>query len=182
MSLLDATSLVLWICSVLMLLRVAGQVMVFLRAPSWLPPMGQWQSGLVPYWFLLSAQAVCTRPDVLDRHGRGPRLRLLGPTLAAVGPHRARVELLVCHGHGRPLRHPDGPAARPALVRRHDSHHLSRGAGDIPVDVRTLPARAGVVSMTREFGGGGDGGNGLNTKERRRTVTNEENRLIPSAV
>ena len=58
MSLFDATSLVLWICSVLMLLRVAGQVMVFLRAPSWLPPMGQWQSGLVPYWFLLSAQAV----------------------------------------------------------------------------------------------------------------------------
>ena len=58
MSLLDATSLVLWICSVLMLLRVAGQVVVFLRAPSWLPPMGQWQSGLVPYWFLLSTQAV----------------------------------------------------------------------------------------------------------------------------
>jgi hypothetical protein len=58
MSLLDATNLVLWVCSVLMLLRVAGQVVVVLRAPSWLPPMGQWQSGLVPYWFLLSAQAV----------------------------------------------------------------------------------------------------------------------------
>ena len=58
MSLLDATSLVLWVCSVLMLLRVAGQVVVVLRAPSWLPPMGQWQSGLVPYWFLLAVQAV----------------------------------------------------------------------------------------------------------------------------
>lgn len=49
---------VLWLCSVLMLLRVTGQLVVFLRAPSWLPPMAQWQSGLVPYWFLLSTQAV----------------------------------------------------------------------------------------------------------------------------
>jgi hypothetical protein len=49
---------VLWLCSVLMLLRVTGQLVVFLRAPSWLPPMAQWQSGLVPYWFLLSAQAL----------------------------------------------------------------------------------------------------------------------------
>jgi uncharacterized protein len=48
---------VLWLCSGLMLLRVTGQLVVFLRAPSWLPPMGQWQSGLVPYRFLLSAQA-----------------------------------------------------------------------------------------------------------------------------
>jgi len=58
MSPLHASTIVLWVCSVLMLLRVAGQVLVFLRAPSWLPPMGQWQSGLVPYWFLLLAQAV----------------------------------------------------------------------------------------------------------------------------
>jgi uncharacterized protein len=51
-------SVVLWSCSVLMLLRVVGQLFVFLRAPAWLPPMGQWQSGLVPYSFLLSTQAV----------------------------------------------------------------------------------------------------------------------------
>jgi uncharacterized protein len=51
-------SVALWLCSVLMLLRVTGQLIVFLRAPSWLPPMAQWQSGLVPYWFLLSTQAV----------------------------------------------------------------------------------------------------------------------------
>jgi uncharacterized protein len=51
-------SIVLWSCSVLMFLRVIGQVVVFLRAPAWLPPMAQWQSGLVPYSFLLSTQAV----------------------------------------------------------------------------------------------------------------------------
>ena len=49
-----------------MFLRVAGQLVVFLRAPAWLPPMAQWQSGLVPYAFLLSTQAVVLVPDVLD--------------------------------------------------------------------------------------------------------------------
>ena len=53
-----ALSVALWLCSVLMLLRVAGQLVVCLRAPAWLPPMSSWQSGLVPYAFLLSTQAV----------------------------------------------------------------------------------------------------------------------------
>jgi hypothetical protein len=51
-------SFVLWTCSILMLLRVIGQLIAAARAPSWLPPMEQWQSGLVPYWFLLTTQAV----------------------------------------------------------------------------------------------------------------------------
>ena len=50
--------IVLWLCSVAMLFRVVGQLVVARRAPAWLPPMAAWQSGLVPYWFLLSAQAV----------------------------------------------------------------------------------------------------------------------------
>ena len=53
-----ALSIVLWLCSVLMLLRVAGQLVVCLRAPAWLPPMAEWQSGLVPYGFLLATQVV----------------------------------------------------------------------------------------------------------------------------
>ena len=48
----------LWLFSVLMLLRVAGQLVVVLRAPAWLPPVSQWQSGLVPYRVLLSVQVV----------------------------------------------------------------------------------------------------------------------------
>ena len=63
----QSLGVVLWLCSVLMLLRVVGQLVVFLRAPSWLPPMAQWQSGLVPYAFLLFTQARRARPDVLDR-------------------------------------------------------------------------------------------------------------------
>jgi hypothetical protein len=49
---------ILWLLTVLLLGRVVGQLIVYFRAPSWLPPMEQWQSGLVPYWFLVSVQVV----------------------------------------------------------------------------------------------------------------------------
>jgi len=48
----------LWVLTTLLILRVAGQLAVVLRAPSWLLPMERWQSGLVPYWFLFSTQVV----------------------------------------------------------------------------------------------------------------------------
>ena len=54
----QSLGVVLWLCSVLMLLRVIGQLVVVLRAPRWLPPMAQWQSGLVPYAFLLFTQGI----------------------------------------------------------------------------------------------------------------------------
>jgi hypothetical protein len=44
-------------CTLLLLLRVIGQIIVVLFAPRWLPPMEQWQSGLLPYPVLLVAQA-----------------------------------------------------------------------------------------------------------------------------
>ena len=46
----------LWILTALFVLRVAGQVLVVLRAPSWLPPMEQW--NLLPYPILLPIQLV----------------------------------------------------------------------------------------------------------------------------
>ena len=48
------TAAYLLIFSVLFLLRVAGQLLVVLRAPAWLPPMGQWH--LMPYHLLLPIQ------------------------------------------------------------------------------------------------------------------------------
>jgi hypothetical protein len=48
----------LWLFTVLLVLRVLGQLVVVLRAPRWLPPMEQWQSGLLPYPVLLVAQIV----------------------------------------------------------------------------------------------------------------------------
>ena len=39
----------LWTLTVLLVGRVAGQLVVARCAPRWLPPMEQWQSGLLPY-------------------------------------------------------------------------------------------------------------------------------------
>ena len=38
--------------------RVIGQLIVYLYAPRWLPPMDEWQSGLLPYPVLLVSQGV----------------------------------------------------------------------------------------------------------------------------
>lgn len=48
----------LWLWTALFLLRVAGQVIVVLFRPRWLPPMERWYSGLMPYRYLLPAQVV----------------------------------------------------------------------------------------------------------------------------
>jgi hypothetical protein len=47
----------LWLFTALLVCRVAGQIIVVLFSPRWLPPMHQWQSGLLPYPVLLAAQA-----------------------------------------------------------------------------------------------------------------------------
>jgi hypothetical protein len=48
----------LGLCTVLLVLRAIGQIVVVRWAPRWLPPMDQWQSGLLPYPVLLAGQ-VC---------------------------------------------------------------------------------------------------------------------------
>jgi len=52
------SSFFLWLFTLLLVLRVAGQIVVVVRAPRWLPPMDQWQSGLLPYPVLLFGQAI----------------------------------------------------------------------------------------------------------------------------
>jgi hypothetical protein len=52
------TAALLWLCTVLLFGRVIGQLVVAWRAPAWLPPMDQWQSGLLPYPVLVVAQAI----------------------------------------------------------------------------------------------------------------------------
>ena len=49
------------VMTVLLLLfvgRVVGQLLVATAAPSWLPPMARWYSGLMPYRYLLPTQIV----------------------------------------------------------------------------------------------------------------------------
>ena len=48
----------LWILLTLFALRVLGQLLVAAGSAPFLPPMDEWQSGLLPYPMLLSAQAV----------------------------------------------------------------------------------------------------------------------------
>ena len=49
-------SAVLWILLVLFALRVSGQLLVFAGLAPFLPPMDEWQSGLLPYAALLASQ------------------------------------------------------------------------------------------------------------------------------
>lgn len=51
-------SVVLILFTALLFLRVIGQLVVAVAAPRWLPPMEQWQSGLLPYPVLLASQVV----------------------------------------------------------------------------------------------------------------------------
>ena len=46
----------LWLCQFAFLLRVLGQIQVALVAPSWMPPMSEWYSGLIEYPLLLPTQ------------------------------------------------------------------------------------------------------------------------------
>ena len=43
---------------ILFLGRVVGQILAATTAPRWLPPMGRWYSGLMPYRYLLPTQIV----------------------------------------------------------------------------------------------------------------------------
>jgi hypothetical protein len=53
-----AYSVWLWLFTVLLSLRVIGQMIVVLHGPQWLPPMDQWQSGLLPYPVLVLGQVI----------------------------------------------------------------------------------------------------------------------------
>ena len=53
-----AYSLYLWLFTGLLVGRVLGQLVVALSRPWWLPPMEQWQSGLLPYPVLLVGQLI----------------------------------------------------------------------------------------------------------------------------
>ncbi|MEP6916630.1 MAG: hypothetical protein ABJC89_13345 [Acidobacteriota bacterium] len=54
---LAAYAFFLSLFTVLLVMRVIGQIVVVVFSPRWLPPMEQWQSGLLPYPVLLAGQA-----------------------------------------------------------------------------------------------------------------------------
>ena len=66
---------VLWLLLAGFVGRVAGQMLVAFRNVTWLPPMGEWMSGVVPYPYLLPSQmliiVVCAKVCLDFSKGRG---------------------------------------------------------------------------------------------------------------
>lgn len=62
------------VCLIAFIARVLGQLVVLLYAPSWLPPMKDWYSGLVPYPVLLPTQiAIAALMTWMIRNPPAPR-------------------------------------------------------------------------------------------------------------
>lgn len=59
----------LWLLSTLFLCRVIGQALVAFAGATWLPPMREWYSGLLPYPLLLPTQIAILA--VMGRVNRG---------------------------------------------------------------------------------------------------------------
>ena len=99
----------LWVLTVLLLGRVIGQLVVFFYAPKFLPPMGQWQSGLVPYPLLVAVQAVVLGLMVSISYdfSRGSGFWVQPATGVGVGG--SVVELHLLRRHGRPVHRTDDP-------------------------------------------------------------------------
>ena len=49
---------ILWGLLFLFILRVIGQILIALNLVDFLPPMKEWQSGLLPYQYLLASQII----------------------------------------------------------------------------------------------------------------------------
>ena len=139
----------LWICTVLLVGRVAGQLIVATKPPAWLPPMEQWQSGLLPYPVLVAGQGVVLTLMIwisIDfSRGSGfwvqpmPRLGL-----AAVWWSYLYFGAMVVRYIRRMI-----DAAGSALVRRHDPHHLSLDRGGVSVDVRDVSRALSETAIRR---------------------------------
>ena len=138
---LRSTAVYLWLFTVLLFFRVIGQIVVVLFAPRWLPPMEQWQSGLLPYPVLLAGQAVVLTLMVWISadFSRGAGFFLRPWPAAALAT--LWFSYLLLWRDGRPLRGQDDAPAGPALARGHDSHHLSQRRRGVPVDLRYLSRR-----------------------------------------
>lgn len=64
----------LWLLTAAFVARVAGQMLAAFGQVTWLPPMSQWMSGLMPYPYLLPSQfviiAVCAKVCLDFTRGR----------------------------------------------------------------------------------------------------------------
>ena len=80
-------AVLLWSCIALFAARVIGQFEALVAAPSWLPGMDAWYSGLLPYYLLLPVQIALLMVMAVvawNRRVRTGRFALARPGLARV--------------------------------------------------------------------------------------------------
>jgi len=136
---IDRPPRALWLFTALLISRVLGQLIVVQCAPRWLPPMAQWQSGLVPYPVLLAVQAVVVSLMIWISIDVSRRAGYWFETASEIGVGRSLVELSLRWRDGGALRRSHEAAARPAMAPQHDSDRLPYRGRRVPVDVRDLP-------------------------------------------
>jgi uncharacterized protein len=117
------------LCTVLLYLRVAGQLIVAWRAPRWLPPMEQWQSGLLPYPVLVLGQIIvlCVMTWICLDFARGAGM--------FVQPYPGRAQYVLWFGYA----YLSGMVLRYAIwmARRPDQRWLG---GTIPIVFHSIVA------------------------------------------
>ena len=81
----DSAVVLLSILLALFVGRVVGQILAATVAPTWLPPMARWYSGLMPYRYLLPVQIVFIAAMVAMVAGVASGTGALGARNPAVG-------------------------------------------------------------------------------------------------
>lgn len=78
-------AIVLGVLLALFIGRVVGQILAATIAPTWLPPMARWYSGLMPYRYLLPVQILFIAVMVMMISGVASGAGALGTHNATVG-------------------------------------------------------------------------------------------------
>jgi hypothetical protein len=78
--------------------RVIGQILAATTAPSWLPPMARWFSGLMPYRYLLPTQIVFLATMTAMTIAVGRRSAPLGTLSADAGAWIVRASYVYALG------------------------------------------------------------------------------------
>src|SRR6266849_6829304 len=125
----------MWLLLGLFVLRVVGQMLVAFFRVSFLPPMGEWYSGLMSYPILLPVQWVI--------------IALTG-SLRAPEPTCRRLAGLVQRDlfrlDDRAIRNHDDSSSGATLATWHHSDLVSHGSGELPVPFFALPFVDGEVA------------------------------------
>ena len=128
----------LWLFTALLVFRVAGQIIVVLFSAAMAAANASVAVGAPSVSGTSRGAGVRPRPDVCDLGGLQSSIGLLRAATRSCRRCRCLVQRGIRERHGLPLHQPHDAPARPALVGRDDSNHLSHLRRSVPVDVRAV--------------------------------------------